>query len=312
MITAESGEAVPFDSEQIQTGIVSSFNAAGIHDEWLAEDIAMAVEFALAQNAYESKSFSALEINTTIVKILEDNGFPEAAEHYRNCNSFAEITINADPNTIRLLLARQLALYGETLQETVDKVMDATQRLGIEYATPALYLEMARHFKNVATPLPKLASSALPSAPATSKPRYLVTATEINAALSSEVRRIVDAGIVFPKGISSISNSLILELRLSKLATYLRLEPVITEMMLIPHFNATAKGLNECFIRAQELMDSKQHSVAIPVFLSVPDMSIFAAKYLEAEWPEAKKDCRYLLTCLSKSLDFDVFNTRMA
>ena len=122
----------------------------------------------------------------------------------------------------------------------------------------------------------------------------------------------VDAGIIFPKGISSISNSLILELRLSKLATYLRFEPVITEMMLIPHFNATAAALNECFLCARELVASKQHNVAIPVFLSVPDMSVFAVKYLDAEWPEAKKDCRYLLTCLSKSLDFEVFNTRMA
>lgn len=313
MITAESGEATPFDPELIQTSIVGSFKAAGIHDQWLAEDIAMAVEFALAQNVSANKTFSASEINSTIVKILEDNGFPEASEHYRNYNSFAKITINADPDTVKVLLERQLALHGTILQETVDKVVAAAQRLGIEYAAPALYLEMARHFKTVTAPLPTLASlPATAHSPVTPKPRYLLTTAEINAALSPESRQMIDAGIVLPKGISSISNSLILELRLSKLAAHLEFEPVITEMMLMPHFNIAATALNECFLRTRELMAEKWNPATIPVFLSVPDMSVFAVKYLEAEWPEAKKDCRYLLTCLSKSLNFDLFNTRMA
>lgn len=319
MINTPSGETTPFEPEQIQAGIVHSFDAAGIHESWLAEDITMAVEFALSQNFSENKLFSSSEINSTIIKILEVNGFPDAAEHYRKYHAFTEITLSPDPAALSTLLERQLALHDDTLKKTVGKVCEAARRLGINYAPPSLFVEMARYFKNTTAPLPekdmlagKTATPLRMNNSSLGKNRYLVPAAEINAQLSPATKQFIETGIVSVKGISAISNSLLLELRLAKLASYLNFKPVITEMMMLTRFNETATILNECFDCASKLMAKAQPTLELHASLSVPDMSTFAIKYLGAEWPEAKKDCRYFLTCLINSLNFNIFSVRMS
>ncbi len=305
MLILENGEIVAFEPERLQSGIVRSFIATGIRDSWLAEDIALAVEFALAANNKGDKVLAVSELNATVVKILEASGYPEAASYYKHHHAMLEVAADCDSETVAGLLKNHLGVTGPENAALTDKVMLAAERLGIGQAAPTLYVELGRYFKSVSTPLPELQPVKI--AKHNLKAPWLVTQENLEGGLSASTRALVERGIVSVNGISSLFPSLRLEIRFIKLAACLNLEPVITEMILIPHFQELAAALNDCARQAFVLSGQNE----MPVFVNVPDMSLFAVKYLDADWPEAKKDCREMLNCLARQLEFNIFRLRI-
>lgn len=305
MLILENGEIVAFEPEKLQSAIVRSFIATGIRDSWLAEDIALAVEFALADNDKKDKVLAVSELNATVVKILEASGYPEAANYYKHHHTVLEISADCDSETIAKLLKHHLGITGEDNSSLTNKVMLAAERLGIGQASPTLYVELGRYFKTFSTPLPELQPVKITRH--NRKAPWLLTQEKLEAALSCQTRNLIEQGIISVNGISSLFPSLRLEMRFIKLAAMLNLEPVITEMILIPHFQPIAAALNDCAFQAFTLTGQND----MPVFVNIPDMSLFAVKYLDADWPEAKKDCRDMLNCLVRQLDFNIFRLRI-
>lgn len=305
MLILHSGELIPFEPEKLQSSIARSFIASGIRDSYLAEDIALAVEFALVNSPNPDKIFAISELNTTVVRILEASGYPETAQQHKRHNACIEISSANDGETVQKLLQRHLGLYGHALADVTAKVLDANERLGVRLAPPALYVELGRYFQTAGAALPESAPLKIPRH--NRKAPWLVEQEALLAALAEGTRELIEKGIIGINGISSLFPSLRLELRFQKLATHLRLEPVITEMMILPHFKELADALNDCARNAFRLAGDN----AMPVFLNVPDMSLFAVKYLDAEWPESRKDCREMLNHLIRLLDFGIFRTRL-
>ncbi len=305
MLILNSGELIPFEPEKLQSSIARSFIASGIRDSYLAEDIALAVEFALVNNDNPDKIFAISELNTTVVRILEASGYPETAQFHKRHNACIEISTSSDRDTVEKLLQRHLGLYGHHLAEITTKVIDAAERLGIAIAAPALYVELGRHFQTVGATLPELPALKIPRH--NRKAPWLVAPEKLLESLSLPTRELIEKNIITINGVSSLFPSLRLELRFLKLAAQLQLEPVITEMMLLPHFKDLAPALNDCAVNAFALAENN----TMPVFLNIPDMSLFAVKYLDAEWPESRKDCRDMLNHLIRQLDFSIFRSRL-
>lgn len=305
MLVLNSGELIPFEPEKLQGSIARSFIASGIRDSYLAEDIALAVEFALVNSPNPDKIFAISELNATVVRILEASGYPETAQHHKRHNACVEISSANDPAIVEKLLQRHLALYGHALADITGKVVDAAARLGITLASPTLYVELGRYFQT-ANLVPE-ETSPLKIPRHNRKAPWLVELDALSNTLSKQTSELVEKNIIGINGISSLFPSLRLELRFLKLAAHLQFEPVITEMMLLPYFKELADGLNDCARHSFELAGDN----TMPVFLNIPDMSLFAVKYLDAEWPEARKDCREMLSHLIRHLDFNVFRTRL-
>ena len=137
MLIGPDGIINAYESDNLQSKIIRSFMLAGVRDILLAEDITLAVEYALEQDSREDKVFAVSEINSTVIKILEDSGFPEAAESYRRGNPSTEITLNAETATVAGLIHRHLGLNGKSLDTLVARVMQAAAKLDISVASPA-------------------------------------------------------------------------------------------------------------------------------------------------------------------------------
>lgn len=312
MLIDPDGILSTFESDKLQSNIIRSFMLAGVRDIWLAEDITLAVEYALEQDCREDNVYAISEINSTVIKILEDSGFPEAAESYKRGNPCAEITLNAETSTVAALIKRHLGLNGKSLDTLVVKVMQATEQLNISTASPALYIELAKHFKAEFMPTeglpPIIVSKAQKASP------WVVSIKELSDRMSSPSRLLVNDKIMSLSGVSRLFPAIKVIFRISGLVEIRHLETPLTEMALIPHFNSIAQAINELITATQSTFHAKGEVLpakGLPVCLTVPDMSSFAQNTLQANWPEASADCREMLTYLERMVNTPVFKVKM-
>ncbi|MFA6104832.1 MAG: hypothetical protein WCV67_20560 [Victivallaceae bacterium] len=312
MLIGPDGMLNVFESEKLQSKIIRSFMLAGVRDIWLAEDITLAVEYALEQDSREDKVFAVSEINSTVIKILEDSGFPEAAESYRRGNPCTEITLNAETATVAGLVNRHLGLKGRSLDALVAKVVQAAGKLDINAASPALYIELAKHFKSEFMPadsLPQIMRSKSQNASP-----WVVSIKELTDKMSASSRSLIRDKIISLSGVSRLFPAVKVIFKISGLVEMHHLESPLTEMAMVSHFDSIAQALNESISATQSIFRAKGELLpekGLPVILTVPDMSAFAQNNLEASWPQASADCREMLSYLERMVNTPVFKVKM-
>lgn len=314
MLIGPDGIINAFESDNLQSKIIRSFMLAGVRDIWLAEDITLAVEYALEQDSREDKVFAVSEINSTVIKILEDSGFPEAADSYRRGNPCTEITLNAETATVAGLIHRHLGLNGKSLDALVTRVMQAAGKLDISTASPALYIELAKHFKSEFMPADRLPRVIISKSPKTSSP-WVVSIKELTDKMSSPSRSLVHDKIISLSGVSRLFPAVKVVFRISGLVETQHLESPLTEMAMVPHLHSIAQALNESIAATQSVFRAKGELLpakGLPVILTVPDMSAFAQNNLEASWPQASADCREMLSYLERMVNTTIFKVKMA
>ena len=313
MLIGPDGLLNVFESDMLQSKIIQSFMLAGVRDIWLAEDITLAVEYALEQDSREDKVFAVSEINSTVIKILEDSGFPEAAESYRRGNPCSEITLNAEAATVTGLIHRHLGVNGKSLDSLVAKVVQAAGKLEISAASPALYIELAKHFKSEFMPADRLPQAIISKSQKASP--WVVSIKELTDKMSSQSRSLVHDKIISLSGVSRLFPAIKVIFRISGLVEMHHLESPLTEMTVAPHLHSIAQALNESISATQSVFKAKGESLpekGLPVILTVPDMSYFAQNNLEASWPQASADCREMLSYLERMVNTPAFRVKMA
>jgi hypothetical protein len=308
MIIDSNGVMTSFEPERLQTKIIRCFLAAGIRESWLAEDIAMAVEFALEQNNREDKIFALSEINSTVVRILEDTGFPEAANVYRRGNSCSQVTFNSEQATVSKLISKHLGANSDNLDFLTSKVLDATKKLNIKTAPPTLFVELAKYYETEELPSDGLKPIALQKWEQASP--WLVDMENIYENLKPSTKNLVDARVIRLSGISRLFPSIKLFFMINEFVHYHDLEAPLTEMILIPYLYSAGQALEDCIQNSLQLFDKDVQENRPPVFLTIPDMSGFAVEMLQASWPEAESDCRDMLTPLCQSLSTPLFKLK--
>lgn len=72
-----------FDIDTLHDQISLSFRENGIDNKWMADDILIALQNYMLANSFQVKSDEDLDqVHATVVKVLQDNGFPEVADHF--------------------------------------------------------------------------------------------------------------------------------------------------------------------------------------------------------------------------------------
>ena len=301
MIINPDGSKQEFESDDLQTRIIKSCLAAGIREAWIAEDISLAVEYAINSSDAENKAFAVSEINSMVIKILQETGYPDVAEKFKLENAVSELEIKPDHYLLSELIGRHIGLTGKKLEDVVSQLQAATEKLGIETATPFLFIELARLYsKKSLAPLEKIHPvSTSPALPAKGK---------ITSGLSVKTQSMIDAGILSFSCTSRLFPSIKLHFSIVKFAKHLRLEGPLTELSVIPFFNVISEGMNDIL---KSLEKQKAEKTPVPVCLFVPDMSSFAVEYLCSEWPASRRDCREMLSYLEEMLEFPLFKVKV-
>jgi hypothetical protein len=268
----------------------------------------MALEYAFSRS--DTKEFPLSAINSMVIKILEETGYPDAARNFKNENSSLDIELKTDFSLISHLLARHLGLSGEKLNNTVKLVLESAHGIDITSAPPSFYVELAK------VCVKKLCSqdhSGITGIAAVKNMNATpVRASSIKSNLSPKTGNFTETGIIDIAGIGRIFPALKINFSIKKLADLYNLEPPLTELAVITRLHPAAEALNEIINRAATLFHESNSGVSeVPIYLLVPDMSFFAENYLDCRWPDAKKFCFEILSYLQEQVDFKFFSVKM-
>ena len=308
MLTDSDGITSVFDPERLQSRIIQSFLAAGITESYLADDISLAVEFSLQKSKRKDKVFTLSEINSSVVRILKDTGFPEIAAIFMRNNACSQLTITPEFNTIKQLLQKHFGINLNSIDELTGKVVSAAQHLNIKNAAPELFIELAKHYEIEEFAGEDIEPVSLEAWEQDN--RWLVSAKTLEQELAVSARVLIDAGVIRLTGVSGMFPSIRIFFMINEFCRFHGLIGPLTEMVLIPYLFLAGKAIDNC-VATTDCLAAEQGHKELPIFITVPDMSSFAAQMLDASWPEVEKDCREMISHLCNSISRPVFKLKM-
>ncbi len=282
LLLESNGERVVFDAVALQQALARAFRGAGLPESsYLAEDIALAVECAFCHSGRLDLTFSRAELNSAIVRILEDTGLAEVARIYREgAPELLSVGCRTDRETIRGVLEKYLAGTPGHIERLVGRVAAAAAALNIASAAPGLLLELARHYENETPELPP----ELPL-PAVAAVDGAVDEAAARQVVSAAAKLLLDSGILRFRFGSRAFPSIAFTCSLMKFAGAAEVVPQVTEMQLEPLLFALGETLESC--RADIILLYRERSgnpaAELPLVVTVPDMGEFVAFYLGAD-----------------------------
>ena len=282
-IQDHEGGRVPFDPLTLQTRLINCFLTAGLRENsYMAEDIALAVEYTLLNSNRPELVFGQGELAAAVIRMLEETGFPEVAALYRRTSGERHVAIDSDPVSVSGLLRKFLACSDEAFFDRISsEVSHAAKILGITEADPHLYLELARHYER------KFAIEGVAGDPvARLRVRTSATKEELTAVLPPEALALTKAGILRINEINEIFSRIRFFFMMRPFAKQSQLAAPVTEMEIEPllfQMSRTLEQARAAIENALELPDP------LPVHLSIPDMSQFIIEYFGVEQEKSRR-----------------------
>ncbi|HBC89170.1 MAG TPA: hypothetical protein DCZ94_19700 [Lentisphaeria bacterium] len=306
----DDGTRRSFEFDELQSRLYQSCLSCGINDGSFAEDITLSVEYVLKKISAGGRIFTVSEINSFVVRMLEEAGYPEIGENFTIRNKVRRIDVKPDLELISGIISKHLGIEGDELQAISRKVISSCEMLGMEKASPSLVLELARHYRENAIDLKSL---SLGPRNMKSQSPWCVRSDEIIASVSFETRKLVTAGALTSSHVSRLFPSLKIDMNLASSAGYFALEKQVTELAILPCFQSCATGINEIAVAARGLYGNYLGSngydgadAQLPVFLRLNEIAAFSEGYLCSKWPESHVCVGEMAAMLAGMLEGDI------
>ncbi|HJO92859.1 MAG TPA: hypothetical protein QF753_05640 [Victivallales bacterium] len=307
MIATNDGTKKAFDSEELQSKLINSCLVSGLKDFWLAEDLANAVENALAYQTDNGVTFSESEINLFLVKILEDAGYPNVASNFKSNNIILAEDVNISVENIYDILKNNLGLKGGDLIKLSKKVYRACDSLEIQNASLSLVIELGRYYRNKNINFSEFSKFGFTNISGSS---WILSRKKILPLLDDNINDLLENNMIDISGVSSLFPSIKLSIRMEVLAEYFNLAPILTELVLFPCFDLAIHAVNEIISSIKNYILSRKEEYGIkqeiPVYLRFTDIHSFVRKYFGIVSPGGEAFCREIAVSFAENLKFPV------
>ena len=310
LIINPDGSRFGFESEELQSRIIKSCLSAGIRDLWIAEDIVLALEYALNSSAGNKKEFALSEVNSLVIKILQMTGYPAVAEKFKTENASSEIEINPEKQVLAELLKKHLGIDGETLESISALVAADSEKLKIAKAPPLFFVELAK------VEMKKFSSQEIREE--TIELKNITRAVRIGkdaiiSVLSEKTKALFSRELITLHGISGLFPSLKMDFRIVRFLDGANLKLPLTELAVFPRFHELVEPLNEIYSVASGLFQKANPAKdkPLPVYFTVQDMSEFSLNFLQSPWPQSRRANQEMMSYLEEQLDFSFFKIRL-
>ncbi len=295
------GTRIVFDPAALQTQLINCFLVAGLSESsYIAEDIAMAIEFTLLNTSRANSTFGRGEVSSAVVRLLEETGFPDVAVVFRRGGDEVDIAIDAESEPITELLNQHLACPPARTQQVAKQVCKAAQLLGINSASPRLWLELARHYERVAS----VATTKPPERSRDTLDIQAVGKKELEALLPQEVRKLIDIGVMRVNGISNIFPSLHFFFLMNGFARKFNLIAPATELEIEPLLYQMGTMLEKGRHAIEARLKTREQ---LPLHLTIPDLTTFVITYLNCDLSHTGKLTEELANILVSSFSREVY-----
>ena len=295
-----------------QDGSRSMFSAGELRDKLLrclgdsstADDITLALEYSLLnrRDRGEELVFDRGEIDAAVVRLLEDTGFPDAAEQYRKGGDFEEESMPPESGSVTAFLSRHLSCTGNKFNAVIDDVISAARKIGIDEASPHLYLDRARYFSKrigdsdvpVLSELPKLSAERIPALP---------------HELEKSSAKLLAAQVISVECVTAIFSCVRFHINMREFSSYYDVSYPVTELLVYPAAGNVSSALEECRSKLVDGIDSEK----LPCTLVIHELRQFVRDAFDCrEEPAVEQLCQemgeHFSSCMGNSLfklDFD-------
>jgi len=300
-ILASDGTRHAFELELLQEKLISCCLAAGVTAPWIAEDIALSVEFSLREIG-SSNLFTQVEIDSFVLKVLREIGYGEVADHYLDATSNSIGTVAVSEKFIEDAVERYLGLTGDDLKETAGKVCHACLELGMKNIFPTLLLELAKYFhynqfkresENIQI-VDRLQSG---------DSVWAVSPDELNKILQKKNSEILTEKIITVSGVSNLFPSIKINISLVSLAKLHGLQKPLTELTIMPYLQTLAEAIDDVANLTLETFIKKECARDLPVYLRFADTAIFSSDWMEGASPA---DADFIISYIVEMLNTHV------
>lgn len=310
IVVCEDGTRRSFEFDELQSRLYKSCLSCGINDSTLAEDITLSVEYVLKKISLGEQVFAISEINSFVVKMLEDAGYPEIARDFIRQNKIQKIDIKPDISLVSGIVCKHLAVDGDELDTIVRKVLSSCEMLKIEKGSPSLIIELARYYRERDFEF-KTSEFNMPLVKSGSP--WCVKTEEIIYSSSLDTRKLTSANMLSVKNVSRLFPAVKIDLSLFEVARFYSLDKPLTELALLPCFRACAAGITEISEISDKLYGAflaengfSVHETRLPVFLRICDAVAFSDVYLDIKWPESGSCLNDIGALLVSMIDRDI------
>ena len=291
-----------FDADKLKLALLDAFGTAGNPNGYLAEDIACAVESAMAESFRYDRIFTQSEVDAAVIRILENAGCAAVAQIFRRANSHLYIALDANVQDVAMLITRHLGVGEVPADKLAGQVVEALKKLNIASASPALYLELARHYEHAAAPV-------LNPAPvkAESGSRIWLGAAEAAGFMAPEDRWVLDEKIISLANISRLYPNFRLTLALDKVAAKLQLTAPVTDLELAPMLYKIGEVTGSWLQRINLYLQVPE---PLPLYLVLSKMDVFAEKYQGTTYPAGRLAALETASLFRNALGYPVRKVR--
>ena len=270
----------PFDPTALRDCLLRCFLNAGMSENcYLAEELALAIEYAFTHSGRADGCFGRGELDLAVVRVLEDAGLAPVAACYRaGATGIPSVECQVEPATVGAILRQYLAGGEHSLDELRQQVIRALRLLDIHAASPALLVELGRYYAER-----RPGNIPLPPTGPTDRTRPLLP-EELLGDLPPTARRLTDAGVIRIAPINRFFPSIRLFCHLQNATEHFRWPQPTTEMLLAPDLARVAQALDLCHQRAAAVWATFTGNTdrILPVYLTIADIRRFAIDTLGA------------------------------
>ena len=299
---SDDGTTGFFQSDILQQKIEKSCLASGLNAPWIAEDIALSVEYSLGEIGRD-KIFTDSEIDAVVVKILHEAGLGTVATHYQLDLANKENDISFAPSNIKDIVDRYLHIESPELEYIVDKVVKAGKKLLLKDASPTLILELAKHY---------LHSNIIKDASFLKKEAelcpWLISKEDILSETSGKTAVLINSEIIELSGISRLFPSIRIKIRFANFADFLGFTPPVPELVLFSSLHDLASSIDNLIDTTEKIASRiSQEKENLPVYLMFSDAPEFTEHWLGGNWNDNKHCFEDLVAELKGQLTNQVF-----
>lgn len=301
VIDAEGRQQL-FDVDKLKCALQDAFESSGNSNGYLAEDIACAVEAAMAESFRIDRIFTQSEVDSAVTRILENAGYANVAQAFRRANSHLYIALDVNRADTALLISRHLGVQEPLAGKLAGQVVGALQQLNIASASPALYLELARYYEHHWLP----AEPALTGKVAGGESKILLSSSEALALLPKELETFWLNKVITLSNVSRLYPNFRLSLNMAKLAEMLELNAPVTELQLAPALYEAGEKTG----RFLNILCEHLRMDILPLYLVLTKLDVFAERYLGTVYPEGRLTALDMASLFRNALGYPVKKVR--
>jgi hypothetical protein len=292
MLVLEDGSMEAFRPEELQSRIYRSCIECGFNEPWLAEDIALSVEYLILKTQ-DKREFRKEEIFSFASRILEETGHVNIAFRFRKNDSLSDGRISNDSAAIADYLGKTLPSCAGSLLSISNKISSALRQIKIDRAAPQLVTGLALQYQKDDG---ALSEKVVDKIKFDADSPFLVSSAGLISSLEEKSERYISDGILSVCPLSKFFPSVKVSIRFAKFAELKMLAPPLTELALTAHFHELAGVVSDIRDKACDIYSSilPLPKDEIPLVLRASDSYEFAKAYLDID-TEAEKYVKKIL-----------------